>query len=213
MRISHKNKFIWISKPKTGSTSYRKLLDEHSDVFSCQEFPFHHHVTLAQLKSTFEKEGWNFEDYYKIVGVRNPYTLVLSLFTYGKPDKNNVFWWQKSDSYKPDELSTFTSFITNKSNHGWFYNRHRIDVYSNDLSGEQLADLVFPVDLKNEFSTSFYKNTGILLGEPPRLNNSEKSDILVEEVRDCFNSGDLHKVFLDIFEKDIARFDYLNPFK
>ncbi|CAA0327666.1 conserved hypothetical protein [Alteromonas infernus] len=57
MRISHKNKFIWISKPKTGSTSFRNLLDEFSDVNSTDSGLFHHHIKLNDLMKVFEEKN------------------------------------------------------------------------------------------------------------------------------------------------------------
>lgn len=61
MRISHKHKFIWVSKPKTGSTSYRKLLDPFCEVVSSDSGDYYHHSSMQSIIKTFTKNGWDFD--------------------------------------------------------------------------------------------------------------------------------------------------------
>jgi len=85
-RISHKYKFIFFAFPKTGSESIRKMLDPYSDIKAVtrkeitSENPFYTHITPQETKDIFEEKGWNYDEYYKFVCVRNPFSRLLSLY-------------------------------------------------------------------------------------------------------------------------------------
>jgi hypothetical protein len=105
MRISHKNKFIFFSFPKTGSESLRQMLDIHSDVFDVsfknktKENPFYSHISPHEMREIFNQNGWDYDSYYKIICVRNPYERLASLYEmiYRKwPIKPPFSWWINS---------------------------------------------------------------------------------------------------------------------
>ena len=86
MRISHKNKFIFFSNPKTGSESLREMLTPFSEVLdvpfkdTTPDNPFYSHISPLEVKQIFSQEGYNFNDYYKIVCIRNPFNRLVSLY-------------------------------------------------------------------------------------------------------------------------------------
>ncbi|MEP2651766.1 MAG: hypothetical protein ABJH06_07195 [Paraglaciecola sp.] len=215
MRISHKNKFIWISKPKTGSTSYRKLLDPYSDVRSVHSGPFKHHITLKELKRTFEENDWVFEDYYKIVACRNPWSLILSLYTYSKTDINGVKFWENNHQYSPVELMSFSEWINLEKHHKWFKDKHTLEEYTDDLDGKNLANLIFAAD---QDSGVFFRgmmsqcNLALENNLLDRLNVTEKSQDLITEVRDCYKSVKIDNLMNSIFSNEIELFNYTNPY-
>ena len=104
MRISHKYKFIYISIPKTGSTSVRQVLDCVSDIsidkfqkssvkynlFNYQFDPSFlgenkdSHIKAWEIKEIFEERGWNFDDYKVFYTTRNPWSREVSNFNYHK---------------------------------------------------------------------------------------------------------------------------------
>ena len=91
MRLSHRYKFLYIAPPKTGSTSTRLCLDKYTDL---KGGPFNKnndytkrpytHAKGKQLKLYFEANGWDWNDYFKFVVVRNPFPRVLSSFMYNQ---------------------------------------------------------------------------------------------------------------------------------
>jgi hypothetical protein len=83
MRISHKHKFVFISVPKTGSTSARMSLDEYSDIISvgCSS-PYQHHTSATKLKKHFKEVGWNWDEYFKFAFFRNPWDRMVSIYKY-----------------------------------------------------------------------------------------------------------------------------------
>lgn len=85
MRISHKHKFIMISVPKTGSTTFRKYLDDISDVISVGDntSQFYDHTTAVNLKEYFKTHDiWNWPEYFSFGFVRNPWDWLVSHWFY-----------------------------------------------------------------------------------------------------------------------------------
>ena len=87
MRISHKHKFIFYCNPKTGSDSFREMLNAYSDIkvnnnskTQGEKYPFYTHISPIETKEIFKNLGWNYEDYYKVVCTRNPYNKLVSLY-------------------------------------------------------------------------------------------------------------------------------------
>ncbi len=86
MRISHKNKFIFFSNPKTGSESLREMLTPYSEVLDVPfqntslENPFYSHISPLEIKNIFVEKEYPFDDYYKIVCTRNPFNRLVSLY-------------------------------------------------------------------------------------------------------------------------------------
>ena len=87
MRISHKHKFIFYCNPKTGSDSFREMLNAYSDIkvnnnskIQGEKYPFYTHISPIETKEIFKNLGWNYEDYYKVVCTRNPYNKLVSLY-------------------------------------------------------------------------------------------------------------------------------------
>ena len=109
MRISHTNKFIFFSNPKTGSESIREMLTPFSEVLdvSFKELsisnPFYSHITPLEVKILFDQMGYDFDSYTKIICTRNPFFKLVSLYEmiYRKwPVKPPFYSWLKSTSTK-----------------------------------------------------------------------------------------------------------------
>ena len=104
MRISHKKKFIFFSNPKTGSESLREMLTPYSDVLDVPfkkvngENPYYSHISPVEVREIFSQKGFDFDEYTKIVCVRNPFNRLVSLYEmiYKKwPVKPPFYWWLK----------------------------------------------------------------------------------------------------------------------
>lgn len=215
MRISHKHKFIWISKPKTGSTSFRKLLTPYSDIWKSREKPFHDHITLRELKVIFADKGWDFDSYHKVVACRNPWNLILSLYAYGRMDVNGKYFFTKSEDYEPDNLMSFSDYMSLDRVWNFFAKRQTLETYAKDENGEVLADFIFsPEEESDKFFEDFKMHTGIELEQDglKRLNVSSKSSDLMDEVKDVFSQKDIDEKLRALFAWEIEKFNYKNPF-
>tara|TARA_Y100000590_G_scaffold143436_1_gene164655 strand:- start:10564 stop:11163 length:600 start_codon:yes stop_codon:yes gene_type:complete len=96
MRISHKNKWIFLSSSRTGSTSTRKALDKFSDIKSvhyskCEEEqnPFYNHISLREIQSIFKHDNIDFKSYTTFTAVRNPWDRALSLYFHSQQIMHN----------------------------------------------------------------------------------------------------------------------------
>jgi hypothetical protein len=143
MRISHKNKFIFFSNPKTGSESLREMLTPYSDILdipykeTTKENPFYSHISPLEVKNIFNAQGFNFDEYYKIVCIRNPFNRLVSLYEmiFRKwPIKPPFDIWLKSTKTKGKGGG-------GKHSDRWrMYGTYSLKNYTSDQSGNILVD-------------------------------------------------------------------------
>ena len=83
MRISHKHKFVFIAVTKTASSSIRSAIYNFVNLsptdFGEDVTP---HITSVDLKKKFIEKGWDWDEYFKFVFVRNPWDRIVSQFEY-----------------------------------------------------------------------------------------------------------------------------------
>ena len=72
MIISHKNKFVIINPPKTGSGFREEVFYEHSDI-SIKTHEINRHANLRQTHLYLSKSGKRPLDYFSCCFVRNPW--------------------------------------------------------------------------------------------------------------------------------------------
>jgi len=86
MLISHFKKFITIDIPKTGTRSLRETLVplNYIDIIGQPNINEHYyqHDSALKCKDSLEKLGKNFDDYYSLVIVRNPWERYYSFYKY-----------------------------------------------------------------------------------------------------------------------------------
>ena len=195
MRISHSKKFIYISIPKTGSTSVRDAINDYSEVkidrtyhlgnLSIQRsavtgfFPSSYwkvstHMTANNLKYIWpeifpkKKEAWN--EYYKFSIVRNPWARRLSQWqfikTKAKKESIATFAGYCYDVYKQCE-GKFHKFVAKSSKLDQQVNWIRND------TNENLLDYVGKLENINESFQTICNNIQIEYTEFPHENKSK----------------------------------------
>lgn len=86
MIVSHRHKFIFYSNPKTGSESVRALLAPFQEVEVVPylrqgaQRTFYPHIRPIDARDLFLQRGWDFEAYFGLVFVRNPWARMVSLY-------------------------------------------------------------------------------------------------------------------------------------
>ena len=142
-RISHKHKFIFFAFPKTGSESIRKILDPYSDIKAVvkskitKENPFYTHITPEETRNIFQEKGWNYNEYFKFVCVRNPFSRLISLYHM---------------TFKGKAAPSFSNWILNLKPHSkergnWFLNGQlSFHDYITDNSNSILVDKVIKLE-------------------------------------------------------------------
>jgi len=211
MRILQKQKILWISKPKTGSTSVRKLLDRFASIRSTGEKPFHHHATYPELQAAFAERGWNIDEYQVFIGDRNPWALVASLWKYARTNAKYQHQWEKDyDASSP--LLSFAEFLALPRTWKWLRDRHALEVYTGpeplpanirvydigSQSDQLLADLSARVDKPLE-----------ALGQH---NTSSYSEGDMAAIRAAYADPTVDEKMRKTFARGIERFGYTNPF-
>jgi len=164
MRISHRHKFIYISKPKSASESIRQALGDHSDIFSDEDFqsPYYHHTTLRQLKKHFTEMRWDFNSYFKFTSLRNPWDMVVSLYFYAKTDIKGLEFWHKSPDYNAQELMPFKTWVKSGKAESFYTLKNFIC----DENGNNLVDHVVRIENINFDLDLVASQLGITLNCP-----------------------------------------------
>lgn len=211
MRILQKQKILWISKPKTGSTSVRKMLDRFSSIRSTGEKPFHHHATYPELRAAFAERDWNIDEYQVFICDRNPWALVASLWKYAKTNAKYQHHWEKGyDASSP--LLGFAEFLALPRTWKWLRDRHALTVYTGP---EPLPGNLRVYDIGTQ-SAQLQADLAAITGKPMeplgQHNTSDYSDADMASIRETFADPAVDAKMRQTFSASIQRFGYANPF-
>jgi hypothetical protein len=115
MRILHSKKLIFVSKPRCGSTSIRRLLDskmkegdEYSD-FGNENPRLHPHMSLPSILEYLTDTKGDCSDYQSFIFTRNPMAMLWSYYKYFKPDAN--FRYNYNKDHNPNDLSSYNDWL------------------------------------------------------------------------------------------------------
>lgn len=140
---------MFLANPKTASTSVRKILDEYSDHKILEnKGMYHEHWTARQYKRIFENLGYDWENFYKFINIRNPWDKYVSNFHFSKPDSNFKPFYNKEYDRKSVGLVSFNEWVKfhlaelKKPPQGCY----RIDRFAGDGDGNIIVDDVFPIE-------------------------------------------------------------------
>jgi hypothetical protein len=223
MQISHRYKFIFFSFPKTGSESIRELLEPYSDIEvvpywqRSDQNPFYSHISPAEVKQLFEKNGWNYDEYYKFTFVRNPWARLVSLYNmiYNTRPPTSIagkirafFSGLKKPGFKQWLSSTKTDGkgAGGPDDQRWqVYGSYSIASYILDADGNELVDEIVKLEEINDRIPAILKRIGIPDADQltiPFINkrpSKKYSD---------FYDDETSKLISQRYQYDIERFGY-----
>jgi len=136
MRISHKYKFVYISIPKTGSSTVRYLIDKYSDISSDDPYwslTIGAHPNAKQIKTYFGIKGWNWDEYFKFTVVRHPIPRIKSSIAFALKAGEQSY---KSCNYSLKVLTAYADAISSFN----IRNGHQGDQFRWELSTRMLYE-------------------------------------------------------------------------
>ena len=204
MRISHRYRFVFLSKYKCASESVRAALDPFSDIVSTQRYPWYHHTPLAPLKAEFQSRDYDWRSYFIFTTVRNPYTMLNSLYAYGKPAVDGTMWWDRladdvihdrelpAERRIPDDPIPFRAWVLEHD-----FTRFTLDSFVRDDTGRVCVDAILRVETLGADLISVAEK--LRLSPPPRLDHRNRT-AYSSRVFDEQMVARVHEVFRTDFE-------------
>ncbi|MBT8268059.1 MAG: sulfotransferase family 2 domain-containing protein [Flavobacteriaceae bacterium] len=212
MRISHENKFIFFSNPKTGSESLREMLTPYSDVLdvsfkeTTEKNPFYSHIRPVEVKKIFTERGFDYDSYYKIVCVRNPFNRLVSLYEmiFRKwPVKPPFYLWLKSTSPSGKGGG-------GKNSDRWrMYGTYSLKNFISDENGTVLVDQIIQLERFKEEIPQLFKELNLDYSNNLKVvkKNVRKRK---KEVKDYYSEKSRQLVY-DRYAWEIDKFGYAFP--
>lgn len=210
MRISHKYKFLWISRTKTGSTSIREILDPYSDIKGGKKRPFQYHATYPELAAAFDDRGWEIDDFHIFMCERNPWKRVPSIWKYSKVNSLHQKFWQPGYSSK-ERLLEFDEFIRSEKGWGYLERNHTLEKY---IGSRNIPDNMRIYDIDSQQQV-LLKDLSEVIGEEmkpiPKRNTSKYSEEDLRSISETFKDEGINKRMRDVFDMSIELFSYQKP--
>lgn len=204
MVISKSNKFLFISVPKTGSSTLRRLLSGHQSVKKTHKASKKNfiHSTCQQL---IEDNEINEKEYFKFAFVRNPWDRALSEYLFHKKRKG----CRCGQKFFAKNFSSFKSFLRKGGVFRCGYSAHGKQQYEFLVNKQNkiIVDFIgrfdcFEEDLKQVFNILNIKIPNTI----PRANQTRRIRPLNKYY--CKETVELVK---NMYEKDIELFNFKPP--
>lgn len=207
MRISHKYKIIFLSNPKTGSTSVRNILNKYSEIKSgITDTDLFHHLNARKAKEYLNEKNidiWN--DYVSITTIRNPYARAVSNYFYSKPDINGTHFYEKDYNKETAFKMDFNSWLKNRiKKNGNIPGLIPYEEFCCDEDGKQIIDFVIPIEKIDIELPPILSRLGIELKDKiPVVNKTNHKDY-----QSYFND-ESKQIIQEYYKKDIEIGNYV----
>lgn len=179
MRISPKLKLLFLSNPKCGSTTVRKLLDEHVSMIDDtyiksrkrSQTEFWNHINASEAKELFCKYRWDWNCFLKFTTIRNPFPKMVSNYFFCKPDKNHTPFYRpgydESTAFKVGFADWVKAFCEKGPN------RFTIINFCYDKDECCLVDHILKIEDIDKTLPDILSKVGINISTIPRRNKTE----------------------------------------
>lgn len=191
MRISHRYKFVFLANPRCGSTSVRKVLDPFTDIYSGNEFPYHHHAGVRHLKPHFAEQGWDWDCYSVFTTIRNPWARVASCWRFGEENPKSI--WRR---WRDESGNNFDRFVARS------FHKLPLSYRFVDEEGVYGVHDFLMIETIDQYLPPLLADLGIEVGEAPHLNATDGRDY-----RDYF-SEEAREIVAEVFSSDIEQGGY-----
>lgn len=158
MRIDTKNKIIYLANPKTGSTSLRKMMDEHCDLSIIQSLKkngfYHDHFSMNRYNIIFQALNKQIEskiylnEYFSFTTIRNPWDRVVSAFEYQKCDKNGCPFYHPDHDKNTAKQYSFSKFLKDIHDNDYWcgIGIPNAKYFCFDENNNQIVQKIYPIE-------------------------------------------------------------------
>ena len=217
MRIDTKNKIIYLANPKTGSTSLRKMMDNHNDTDFLNNLKknniYHDHWSINMYKihinNCIKITDVNLSEYFSFTTIRNPWNRVVSGFKYTKSDKNGYPWYHNKYDKSSANSYTFKEFINDLHDKDYWcgIGIPNASYFCFDENNNQIITKIYPIELltKEIIQKDIIKYTGIHYDIPKieHLNSTKTVNY-----RDFYTEQWMIDKVSEVYKKDIELGNY-----
>lgn len=208
--ISTENKFIFIHNPKCGSTYVSQILAPYSDIWDVpwreqdlKNMKIPHHAPPKKIEKAFSyQEKENFDDYFKLTTIRNPWDRMVSWWSWGRWSKDFVPFYKdkEGDHDIPKTEMSFDDWINNaESEHiKELTNSFNADSFLHDGS-ELMVDLIIRLE---DFNSSLFPALSMLIKDFVKPDSFTRNRSKRGPYQEYYNNK-TKKIVEKKFEKDI----------
>jgi hypothetical protein len=159
--------------------------------------------------------NWEWDDYHIFVTIRNPWTMLVSLYNFGLPDKDGNYFWQRyadeirvkgyaeGQGEKPGNMIGFSDWLF-----AYDFSLYTLRHYAEDPDGQMLVDTVLRYENLESELAILTDRLGFQVGSLPRLCSTDP----VADLKDWYGHEERRRVEA-LFHEDIERGGYRIPKK
>jgi hypothetical protein len=223
MLVSHKHKFVFVHLGKTGGDSFTEafgpLCNSNPTDVNKENTILHpkfiKHAKIWEIQQAFECLGWNLNDYYKFMVIRNPFEVLHSDYYYhkfvgiknfpdGPPDENIQDYAWHLKCYETINKS-FEDYI--KEVYG-YWDKGFLGNWARDKNGNMLINKIIRHEKMESDFKELCNTIGITNIQLPKVNvTSDLLKISRPSPKNDF-TPDLIELVKRVFKEEIAIYGY-----
>ena len=207
MRISHRFRFVFLSNPKCGSTTIRKILDKFTDLGDSPDKPppYHPHTKAQEIQELFQEEGWDLSKYWVFTTIRNPWSRMVSYYHYGRWDLNFRPFWDKLHDEESALKISFRDWIINWAEWqapNWMFDRQPLEKFCCDEKGNLLVNQIIPIEKIDQELPLLLDRLGIPLTKS-KNDSIQHVNMTQYNPRQEYYDEETKSIVAEIFREDI----------